>query len=730
MRKIWMASAALSLIGWSGAANAEADADIAEAVTVTATRTAQDTFEVPATVTVFTEEDIENELATDIADLVRFEPGVSVATAPSRFGAASGSTGRDGNSSFNIRGIGGNRVLFVVDGVRVPAGFSFGPAAFGRGDYVDLDLLHAVEIVRGPASALYGSDGLAGVVSFTTRDPRQLLGPDESFGGRARVTYSEVDESWAENVIGAVQSGPWSAMLSYTRRDARETENQGEIDTFDSARTTPNPQDIESNAVLARVVFAPSENNRFRLTYDYGDRNVETEAYTGRSGSVVDLDGVDESDRQRIAFDHRFENEGGLITSGQWALYWQSSTSSEFSDEDREPAADRTRLTEFDNEVWGASLQLESAFTTGSLTHNLVYGFDYSSTRQEGVRDGTTPPIGESFPVRAFPNTDYALAGAFIQDQITLADGHLILYPALRYDYYELEPEADALYLAETAGHDDSHVSPKLGIVAWPIESFGAFVNYAAGFKAPEPSQVNNFFANPIFGYESIPNPDLSAETSESFEAGVRWRDIQFAGANWRASIAGFGAWYEDFISLEVVGGRGIPMVDPLIFQYVNLSEVEISGAEARADAAWDNGLGLRIAFSTADGEQTTSGTSTPLNSINPWQLVAGFSYDDPAGRFGGQLIATHAAEKDSDDVDEGACTGGACFIPEDYTIFDLTAYWNLTDAAALRVGVFNLSDERYWQWNNVIGLAEGSSVLGAYTQQGRNVSASVSYRF
>jgi hemoglobin/transferrin/lactoferrin receptor protein len=739
MRKIWMAGAALSLA--AGTANAQqfAEATSSDAIVVTATRTAQSIDEVSATVSVITEEEIENNLANDIKDLVRFEPGVSVRSSPSRFGAALASTGRDGNSGFNIRGLEGNRVLFTVDGVRIPDGFSFGPAAFGRGDYVDLDLLHAVEIVRGPASALYGSDGLAGVVSFTTRDPREFLSRDESFGARGRVSYSSADDSWSENVIGAAQSGAWSALLSYTRRDGHEYDNQGENEALNASRTTPNPQDVESHAVLARVVYAPSEHNRFRLTYDYGDRNVVTEAYTGRAipplvgSSVINLDGLDESDRQRAAFDHRFENEGGLFDRGQWALYWQTSSSSQFSDEDRNVSADRTRLTTFDNEVWGGMLQLESAFETGSIAHRLVYGADHSSTRQEGIRNGTAPPFGEFFPVRAFPNTAYDLAGVFLQDQITLADGAIEIFPAVRYDHYELNPKADALYPIVTAGQSDSHVSPKIGVVAWPTERLGAFFNYASGFKAPAPSQVNNYFENPIFGYTSIPNPNLRPETSNSYEAGIRLRDISFAGATWRASIAGFSAAYEDFISQEAVSGSGAPG-DPIVFQYVNLGEVDISGVEARADATLTNGVGLRFAFSTADGEQTTGTATTPLNTIDPWKFVARLGYDDPDGRFGGQFTLTHSAGKDASDIAQ-TCTASAgaptpCFAPDDFSILDLTAHWNITESAALRVGVFNLTDETYWWWGDVRGNAASNTVLDAYTQPGRNVSASISYRF
>src|SRR5690349_14460897 len=89
-------------------------------ITVLATRSPTSTADVPVTVSVIDDEQIADELATDIKDLVRFEPGVSVQRQPARFGAALGTTGRAGNDGFTIRGIGGNRTLILVDGVRVP----------------------------------------------------------------------------------------------------------------------------------------------------------------------------------------------------------------------------------------------------------------------------------------------------------------------------------------------------------------------------------------------------------------------------------------------------------------------------------------------------------------------------------------------------------------------------------------------------------------------------------
>jgi hemoglobin/transferrin/lactoferrin receptor protein len=745
MRGLWGTTALAAVLGMIGATPAAAQdaagtqyAQAEPEITVTATRSEQDTFDVPGTVSVITDEEIQENLVTDIKDLIRFEPGVSVRTQPSRFSATLASGGRDGNSSFNIRGLEGNRVLFVVDGVRVPEGFSFGPAAFGRGDFADLDLLRSVEIIRGPASALYGSDGVAGAVSFITQDPIDLLADGDTFGGGARVTYSSADESLSESVTGAWRSGGFEALLAYTRRDGSELDNQGDNDALNGTRTAPNPQETESNAVLAKLIFSPNEDHRFRLTYDWGDRNVVTEAYSARTATVLDLDGRDESEHQRIALDYRFENLG-LFDSGQVTIYQQESNSLQFSDEDR-TSTDRTRTTTFDNDVWGGALQLQDAFNLGGAEHRLTYGGDFSHLEAESLRQGLGPTVGDPLPNKPVPDTEFDLAGVFIQDEISLMNGQLVLSPALRYDSYDLSATDDNLYMPPdppnndpVAQQSDSHISPKFGVVVWPIETFGAFFNYASGFKAPSPSEVNNFFDNPVFGYTSLPNPDLRPETSNSYELGLRWRDMNLAGARVRASIAAFTADYEDFISQEVVGGSGAPG-DPIQFQFINLSEVEIWGIESRLEAAWGDGWGVNVASSYTEGTQRVGGAHAPLNSIDPWKVVAGLSWDAPEGRFGGQFIVTHSTGKSRSDVAETCVdafdSSSACYLADGFTLLDLTGYYRLTDAATLRFGVFNLTDETYSWWSDVRGLDVTNPVLDAYTQPGVNASASIAYRF
>lgn len=690
-------------------------------IVVTATRTPVRVEDLSITVSVKTDEQIADELATDIKDLVRFEPGVSVQRQPARFNAALSATGRSGNDGFNVRGIGGNRVLIQVDGVRVPDGFSFGAQSVGRGDYVDLGLIKSVEILRGPSSALYGSDGLAGAISFITADPEDFLEGGKSVGGLVRAGWSSADNEFAETAILAGRSGDWSAMAAFTRRDYQELDNKGTVGGVGAARTEPNPQDGRSNAFLGRIVYDPAGGHKLRLTGEYLDTHLFTQGLTGRSATVELLEGTDTGERKRIGLDWSWEGDG-VIDFARAAVYWQDGEDRQFTDEDRTPLPDRERLNTFENRVIGFAADARSDFGTGQFAHRLVLGGDISKTRQRGLRDGVLPPAGETYPTRAFPTTDFTRAGLFVGDQIEV--GPLTLYPALRFDWYKLSPRNDTLLPGFTAaGQDGSRVSPKFGAVWKVTDSVRLFANYATGFKAPEPGQVNQFFENLAFGYTSAPNPDLGPERSESFEGGVR-----FSSRNVSLDLTAFRSSYRDFISQEVVGGSFTP-ADPAIYQFVNLDRVRVKGAEARFEGRASNGLHATLALSYATGDVIDpGGAKSPLSTVDPLKLVVGVGYRDPQGRFGGQLIGTHSARKERGRT-TGLCTP-ACYRPDGFTILDLTAYARIIDGLTLRAGIFNIFDRKYAWWSDVRGLSSTSTVTDAYTQPGRNASVSLSYRF
>lgn len=126
--------------------------------------------EVAGTVTVIGEERLSRDMVFDAADLMRYEPGVEIDGGGTRFGF----------NGFRIRGIGGNRTAVVIDNVPVSDQFDIGNFAnTGRG-MLELGLAQRVEILRGPASTLYGSKALGGVVAVTTIDADHIISDGRS----------------------------------------------------------------------------------------------------------------------------------------------------------------------------------------------------------------------------------------------------------------------------------------------------------------------------------------------------------------------------------------------------------------------------------------------------------------------------------------------------------------------------------------------------------------------
>ncbi len=701
-----------------------------EAITVSATRRPELVSEVPATVSVITAQEIEENFVQDIKDLVRYEPGVSVRTAPARFTAAGANTGRDGNAGFNIRGLEGNRVLIINDGIRVPDGFSFGGQSVGRGDYFDTDTLKSVEILRGPASALYGSDGIAGAVSFVTKDPYDYIKDGRGFAVQGTPSYTSADNTVSTNVVGAVGEGPWSAMVSFTRRDGHEIKTMGTNYARNTDRTAPNPQDILTNAVLSKLVYQPSGAHTLRATYEYFDSEMNALVLSAiakpplAATSALGLTARDTTKRSRYSLDYRYEGAAGdLIESAFLAGYYQNAKTRQFSDEDRNTAADRLRINTFDNAVFGFTGQAETSFATGFASHIVIAGFDVSFSRQEGIRDGTVPPAGETFPTRAFPNTDFTLASFFVQDEISLLNGDLKLYPAIRLDTYSLDPKADALLTgAVMAGQSKSHVSPKFAAIYSVTPQIKVFGNWAEGFKAPAPGQVNNAFANIIANYTSVPNPNLRPETSQTLEGGLRYIDDRFS-----LSGTAFVGQYKDFIDQVMVGGAFTP-TNPAVFQFINQGSVLIKGLEFKGSVDLGSGFDAIVAASYAHGNSKNAGVRRPLDSVDPVKIVAGLGYRDSDNIWGTRINLVHSAGKVADRVNPATCTP-SCYLPGSFNIVDATAFWNINQHFTLRGGLFNLFDKKYSWWSDVRGLASTSTVTDAYTQPGRNYGVSLTAR-
>lgn len=705
-------------------------------ITVSATLSERALVDVPVTAEVIERERMDAELVRDIRDLVRYEPGVSVTSGFGRFGLG----------GFRIRGLDGNRVRIEIDGAPVPEAFAIGSFSAANRNFVDLDLLKRVEILRGPGSSLYGSDALGGVVVFTTKDPEDVLDGGRRSHVGLKFGFDGADSGLLAGSTLAWGGERWSGLVALTHRQGGAPKNQGGNDAEGTARTRPNPQDSQGLSLLGKLVFAPDADQRVRLSVDAGEAEVRTDVLSSRGVSagfgnpvqVLSLDGDDHQTRIRVALAHAHDAVGaGWADAFRWQVFRQDSQTVQDTLERRttlvggQPTGitTRERRFDFDQRSTGAEFTAFKGVDAGAVAHYMSYGVDVERTELAQKRDGRALlPDGsvthvispDTFPVRDFPLSTTTRVGLYLQDEIALDGGRWLLLPGVRVDRFELSPEHDPLFAARNPGIEptsirETSVSPKLGAIRRLGETWSVFGNYARGFRAPPYSDVNLGFTNLQFGYTALPNPDLKPETSDGLELGLRAR-----GAQGQLSVSAYHNRYRDFIeSLRALGVD--PQTGLLLFQSQNVGRASIRGVEAKASlslAGFSPALRrwtVRAAASVQRGRDEIA--DAPLASVDPAQAVLGLAWQGE--RVGSELVGRFARRHDRrPDVN-----GQPAFEAPGYGVLDWLLHLDLADGLRLDAGVFNLTDRRYFESGALPLLAAGTANVDRYTAAGRTVA-------
>ncbi|MDP3226606.1 MAG: TonB-dependent hemoglobin/transferrin/lactoferrin family receptor [Acidovorax sp.] len=695
-------------------------------VVISGSRTEQDPDELPMSIDVINAQALEEGQVRDIRDVARELPNVSVARSPSRFTLASGSTGRDQNAGFNIRGLDGNRVLMMVDGIRLPRSYVFSANAFGR-DYMDIGLLQRIEVVRGATSALYGSDGMAGLVNFITAEPSAFWQDGKTLGGRVSAGYDGDDHGKRLGATVAGRAGDavqWLIGGNVTR--TRELDNMGTNAAANVDRTLPNPQKDQSGALLGKVVLTPGGGQRHVFTLEHVDKSADYELLTARakpplaSTSVLSSTSFTDMQRSRATWEGSWRLNTAFADDVKATLSYQDAHSREYITEDRNTAADRVRDVTYDERTWQANLQGNKLLRMGSgasaWVQKITYGLDHTAAKVSNLQTGVTPPVGETFPLKRFPDTTETSTALYVQDE--LVKGAWSITPGVRFDSFRIKADQSG-FGAQAVSLSGNATSPKLGVLYRATEQWSVFGNYAAGFRAPNAGQVNAFFENPVSNYRTIPNANLKPEKSQNLELGVRGRMQALS-----VEAAAFTGRYKDFIEdLQQVGGTGAPG-NPLVFQSVNIGRVKLSGFEVKGRMDWGTVAGGQVSTPFAYGQTRGRDTATgrPVNTVDPARLTAGVRYETAGWHV--RLDATHSAAKKASDVYVAA--NGTQYLTPSYTVLDLAGQWRIRKDLRLNAGIYNLTDKKHWRWADVRGLAANASFVDAYSQPGRAVRVSL----
>lgn len=682
-----------------------------ETVQVTAHRSEKPLAETAPNATVVSRHKLDDRLIRDIADVAKYEPGVDVATDPSR----------RGNAGWTIRGIDGNRILMLIDGVRLPEGYSGRPGIYESGrDAVELETLRAIDIVKGPTSSLYGSDAIGGVIGYRTLTADDFVPEEKGVGGSIKTFGASADHSWGAAGAVAAKSERGDLLLHYTRRNGHETQNQGQNAIQGPGRTDPNPKDWHSDNFLAKFGANASASNRLEFTLEQYQRSADADLLNQITARAPYSQAQDHTKRTRGTVAWKAKQLGPLDEL-TLKVYGQRL---ENSDTDISGVANGNRTFNdysFEQKTVGLSLDAVQSFQALNAQHQLLWGVDLSSSDTSRPRSkyaitaNNASSLMPGYPSKLFPDSKSDRLGLFVSDDIKFANG-IVVSPSLRWDRYKMRPEMDAAYLLNNPNpqavpsFSDQAFSPKLGISLPLADNYTAFAQLSSGFRAPPFDQANMVFVNRGmgYGYQVIANPNLKSETSRGIELGLKgkWNSFDFAATT-------FYNRYRDFISLVTLP----PANGLMTSQYQNIGRTDIKGVEGRINWRFAPGWSANASLAYAHGRNLQD--NTHLREVAPLTAVWGARYD--SDRFGGEALLRTAAAKKTDQPGQFGAPG--------YGTLDLTAYWKPAKQTVIRAGVFNLFDKKYWKDADVRNVS-GSDPIDLYTQPGRNFSASVEYQF
>lgn len=665
-----------------------------ERVQVTATRSQQSIQDTAASVTVISDKEIEENMSNSIADLFQYTPGVDVQT-----------NSRQGIQSINIRGIEGNQIKILVDGVSQPSQYDSGGTFINSGRVdVDIDMIKSVEVVKGAASSLHGSDALGGIVAFKTKDPSDFLSNDKDYGGHVKLNYSSADSSFNESVALANRLGDLETLIAYSRQDSSELDNFGDPDDRDNA----------ANNLLVKLQYQLNENNRVEFTGEYVNSEIDSEL---SDDSYTDYTGEDSSDRYRLGVKQILNANSTMFDKLTWQVNYQSKKQNSITHRTATSTGNVQRKDyDYSEDGVQADIQFDKFVTLGSSEHYFTYGASLSTKDISNVNNEYNS-ISDDQLMFYMPDSSEFRYGLFVQDEITI--NKLILTPGLRFDSFDTDPgnnfPDDSYDTTLYEEYSDSAVTGRLGVLYNLNEQHKIFAQISQGFRAPDFKELFYSYGNAARGYASIPNPDLEAEESISYELG--WRHVNAASST---EVSVFYSDYDNFIEYQSVG----TVNDVTQYQSVNLDEATIKGAEIANKLDWHRladapeGISTRLVATYTEGED---GDGDDLADVNPWNAVIGFNYDAPAGSWGSSLKVSYTAKKELNDSTK--------FLPDSATVVDLTAYYIPIENLTLRAGIFNLSDEQYYHWGDVKGL-RGTEEDESYSQAGRNFSLTAKYDF
>jgi outer membrane receptor protein involved in Fe transport len=607
-----------------------------------------------------------------------------------------------------IRGLSGGNLLALVDGNTLST--FWGEGGFAGDDMygkIDPEAVERIEVVRGPASVLYGSNALGGVINFISRtSPWDFTDCGAVIGGRARLLAASAYRSWRANLEAYGADPNWRWLVGGTLWRSGDVE--------DGSGQVQDPSGGHGGFGNAAVSRRLSREAILSGTLQY-THNPEVYRYYRPTQE-------NENERLAIALALEFPDLRGDLPFADRAratLYWQDK-------EDRRRFFNSSGvLTQSGVAKWEtlqAGVQLDKALGC----HRLTYGLDLQSTWGESPDDEqfTITPVGGS-PRKASPDSIWASLGGYLQDvwQVTPC---LALTGSVRLDLFRFESIVDSQY-QPPGGLDplvDEFTDHQLALVgglqaSWLFRPDTAlFGGWTRGFRQFAPK-----FGASQHGYGVlVPSQLLDPVTADQFEVGIRHH-----GRTWQAELVGYYTRFNDFQNVVRGTFQGQDWYDfdqdtvrdpgEDVYVTVGNGEAFVEGIEfsARTElCALTRGVvprGWSLGGTFAWNYGTDETNDIPIRHTQPAAGTLRLRFDDPCPARGLWIEAAAQFVRHYDRIppDRLANDVGYWEDPQvsssgkrrpwglpGYSVFDLRAGMNLGSHARIECGVENLLDKLY----------------------------------
>jgi len=602
-------------------------------VVVTATATPRALQTAPASVTVVDQQALSRRPVQDLTDVLRDVPGVTVNGA--------GLTRR----GISIRGMPSEHTLFLVDGRRVNGSASAIAHADFELNWVPVEAMDRVEIVRGPMSSLYGSEALGGVVNVITRSATDVWrGSLRAMGGlredgRGGETYQ----------LGAYAGGP---LIQDRLGLSLYAESKARGDTPQAAN--PRLSDLEAREALsgsATLSWTPDAAQRIDFTVLAG-RDDRSRSTATTAATPVYYRYADAVDRRQYALSH----------TGRWS--WGDSVVRAYRS-----TLDRTN-TVTNGQTASRPVGMQEDIIDGRVTADPVAGHRLSvggEWRREELQDAAAAVSG------VLTSERYAI---FAQDEWALTPS-LSLTGGARFDHHDQ-------YGWQT--------SPRLYAVWTPVEGLTLKGGGGRGFKSPSLKQLSPEFVTVAAGgrFTVYGNPDLKPEIGTSYEASAEYRR-----GGWAVRLGGFANDIENLIETRCTAFCGVRGREVRLYQ--NINEARITGLEAGAETRLPAGFSLRGDYTYLDSENRSTNQQLSERPHHSGHATLRWEPDDHRfvqlrGEYvGEQLMLFNAVQ----------------YAVPDYTLVSLEGGLRLEKNLWVRAGVQNLGDVRLADESAYFSFAE-----------------------